>query len=279
MPVVRGQPRQAEVEDLQTAVVSEEEVLRLQVAVDDAARVGGGESVGQLDRQALHLRGRKARPVDHGAERVSLEQLGDQEGHAVLLSQIVHGEDIRVLERTSGPRLLLEALHPSGVVRGGHHLHRHAPAELFVASDQHPSHAALAQLALDAVAAGEHRSRRQLLRDRRGLGSGDRGLPRRRRRRGAIGGSLGADESPAGQIVEPGDEAGRDEPKHRHPDQRANRPPGEPEILHHDVGELQGAGGRDAIGGQRAQDAAPPQLAEDAAHFTWWAMTLSLIFA
>jgi hypothetical protein len=29
----------------------------------------------------------------------------------------------------------------------------------------------------------------------------------------------------------------------------------------------------------RAQNAAPPQLAEDAPHFTWCAMTLSLIFA
>ena len=146
MPVVRGQPRQAEVEDLQTAVVSEEQVLRLQVPVDDAARVGGGETVGQLDRQPLYLRRRKARPVDHGAERVSFEQLGDQEGRAVLLSEIVHGEHVRVLERTGGPGLLLEALLPSRVVRGSHHLHRHAPAELFVAGNEHPSHAALAQL-------------------------------------------------------------------------------------------------------------------------------------
>ncbi len=49
--------------------------------------------------------------------------------------------------------------------------------------------------------------------------------------------------------------------------------------MHDDVGELQRARGRHSICDQRAEHAAPPQLAEDASHFTWCAMTLSLIFA
>ena len=42
---------------------------------------------------------------------------------------------------------------------------------------------------------------------------------------------------------------------------------------------MSGAGCRHRVGGQRAEHAAPPQLAEEAAHFTWWAMTLSLILS
>ncbi len=36
---------------------------------------------------------------------------------------------------------------------------------------------------------------------------------------------------------------------------------------------------RHRICGQRAEDAAPPQLAEERGHFTWCATTLFLIFA
>ena len=46
-----------------------------------------------------------------------------------------------------------------------------------------------------------------------------------------------------------------------------------------DVGELQGARRRDAVCRERPEDPAAPQLAEDSRHFTWCAMTLSLIFA
>src|SRR5207245_3003284 len=56
--VVARETGEAEVEDLQTAVVREEEVFRLQVAVHDAPGVRGREPAGELEREPLHLRGR-----------------------------------------------------------------------------------------------------------------------------------------------------------------------------------------------------------------------------
>src|SRR5262245_65530882 len=46
----RSQLGEAEVEDLDPAVPGQEEVLRLQVAVDDPLVVGGGETARDLDR-------------------------------------------------------------------------------------------------------------------------------------------------------------------------------------------------------------------------------------
>ena len=207
----------------------------------DAARVRRGEATGELERKPLHLGGREPGTVDHGPQGVPFEQLGDQERDSVLLSQIVDRQHVGVLEGASGPRFLLEAPHPGGIVRCGHHLHRHAAAQLFVARHEHAAHAALPQLALEVVAAGEHRSCFQKARQDRRLRRGQRGFLRRCGRRRAIHRTLGADESAPCQIVEPGD----------------------------DVRELQGARGSHGISSQRPDDAAPPQLAEHRGHFTW----------
>jgi hypothetical protein len=42
---------QTEVQDLERSVVGNDEILRLEVPVKDAARVGGGESASKIDRQ------------------------------------------------------------------------------------------------------------------------------------------------------------------------------------------------------------------------------------
>src|SRR5205823_3193732 len=107
--VVGGEAGEPEVEDLQAAVVGEEEILRLEVAVYDAAGVRDGETAGELDCEPLHLRWRKPRAVDDGPQGVALEQLGDQERDAVLLAQIVDRQHVGMLESTGGARFLLEA--------------------------------------------------------------------------------------------------------------------------------------------------------------------------
>ena len=48
---------QAEVEDLDAPVPGDEQVLGLQVAVDDALVVGGGEPAGDLRGESIALRG------------------------------------------------------------------------------------------------------------------------------------------------------------------------------------------------------------------------------
>ena len=91
--------------------VREEEVRRLDVAVDDALLVGGGEDVERLLGVAQHLAdGELADALGAVAERLADEQLHHQEGRAVLGHVDVadlHGA--RVTEAVDRLRLALEA--------------------------------------------------------------------------------------------------------------------------------------------------------------------------
>ena len=76
---------EAEVEDLDAAVARDEEVLGLQVAVDDALLVRGGQAVRDLDRVVDRLARRQSAPPDARAQGLALEQLLDDVGRAVRL--------------------------------------------------------------------------------------------------------------------------------------------------------------------------------------------------
>ena len=45
------------------------------------------------------------------AQRLALDELGDDEVRAVDFADLVNGEDVRMVERRGRPRLLLEAAH------------------------------------------------------------------------------------------------------------------------------------------------------------------------
>ena len=74
------QLRQAEVEDLDPAVAGEEHVLGLQVAVDDALLVRGGEAARDLERVVERLARRERARREPVAQRLALEQLRDDVG-------------------------------------------------------------------------------------------------------------------------------------------------------------------------------------------------------
>src|SRR5436190_1465819 len=75
------QLRQPEVEDLHTRVLGDEHVLRFEVAVDDALVVSGGQAVCDLNGDVDRLARRHCAAVQPFAERLALEQFGDDEGH------------------------------------------------------------------------------------------------------------------------------------------------------------------------------------------------------
>ncbi len=79
---LRGLACQPEVQDLGRAVVGHVDVVGLQVAMDDAARVRGGEAADDLPRQIDDSSGRQRPAVDERAQCFSFEQLGDEERHA-----------------------------------------------------------------------------------------------------------------------------------------------------------------------------------------------------
>ena len=75
---------QAEVEDLHAAVARDEDVLGLQVPVDDALGVGGGESRGDLEPVTDGAARRECSARETRAQRLAFEQLLDDVRRAVV---------------------------------------------------------------------------------------------------------------------------------------------------------------------------------------------------
>jgi hypothetical protein len=168
-------PSEAEVEDLDAPVAGQEQVLGLEVAVDDAARVGGGQPVCDLPGVVDRLAQRQRTSCQALAQRVALEQLHYGEGRPALAPEIVDREDARVRERRDRLRLALEAgerFGSLGQVRR-EHLHRHVAVELGVTRPVDLAHPAGAERRFDPVrsetVAGRQAHSRFSLRERCGI--------------------------------------------------------------------------------------------------------------
>ncbi len=131
--------------------------------MDDAAVVRGGEAARRLERdldRPPHRERAAGQPV---AQRLAIQDLGDEIGGVVLRAGVEDGEDVRVIERRGGPRLLLEAADALGVGAqgGGEDLDRHVAPEARVPGAVDLPHPARAERADDLVraeprAGGEH---------------------------------------------------------------------------------------------------------------------------
>ena len=86
------------------------DVLGLQVAVDDGARVGRGEAVGDLDRDREERLQRQRAARQQLAQALPLDQLHDDVGGLVDLADLVDGDDVGVGDGGGGAGLLLEPL-------------------------------------------------------------------------------------------------------------------------------------------------------------------------
>ena len=92
------QLRQPEVENLDAPVRRDEHVLRLQIAMNDALRVRGRESSRQLRREVQGLPDRERRPANPFAQVLTLEQLRDDVRRSLVESEVVDGEDPRMVQ-------------------------------------------------------------------------------------------------------------------------------------------------------------------------------------
>jgi hypothetical protein len=91
--------RQAEVQDLHVPVASNHHVFGLQVAMDDARIVGGGERAGHLERHIDRIRGRQPAAGDARSQRFAIDELGGDEADAIRTADIVNREDVWMVER------------------------------------------------------------------------------------------------------------------------------------------------------------------------------------
>ena len=158
-----GQP---EVGDLHHAVVGEQDVLRLDVAVHEPGAVRRG----QRAQHRLHDRdglggAEPAAFAQQVAQRAALDELHDQEDvvpvRVDLVALVVDGDGVEVGEPGGGARLAGEpvAERRVGGQRRGHDLDRDEPVEPLVDGRVHRGHPAARDTLQDPVAALERRGR------------------------------------------------------------------------------------------------------------------------
>ncbi len=108
---------QSEVQNFDAAVFGEEEILRLEIAVNDALVVRSGESMRDLNSVIDGFASRKWAALQGLPQRFADEQFGDEVRRALEDSELVDGEDVGMIESCSGLSLLLEAQQTLGIAR------------------------------------------------------------------------------------------------------------------------------------------------------------------
>ena len=148
-----GHPGNAEVRDLGATLLVEEDVRRLQVAVDEPVLVRVREPGSDLgrDRPGLGVRERPA-VAEALLERAARQVLEDHERPPALASVVVEAADVRVRQRSDGPRLALEA---QRIRVSAQELERDRPAELRVDREPDLGHRPRSQLLFKPIAVGE----------------------------------------------------------------------------------------------------------------------------
>ncbi len=153
---ILGGPGDAEVGHQRVPLV-DQDVGRLDVAVDDPPLVGIGQRLGHLAGEADRLVDRQLPlALEAGRERLALDHRHHVVEDAALGARIVHRQDVGVAEPRRDLDLAQEPLGAEGLGQlGAHHLDRHLAVVLEVLGQVHRGHAALAQHPLDPVALGQ----------------------------------------------------------------------------------------------------------------------------
>ena len=156
--------REAEIGDADPAGAVEHDVRRLEVAVDDAAVVRGGEARADLARQLDRAVLRKAADAtEQRREILAVDVLHRQERVAFELADVVHAAHVgmRDLPRHADFRMELRQPRRIAIERLGEELQRDRLAELQIVGPIHLAHTAPTEAPDDPVAAVEDGSGRE----------------------------------------------------------------------------------------------------------------------
>ena len=140
----------AEVEHLHGAAGGDEDVLRLEVAVDDVALMRAGERADHGHRQLDGAPRWKLASAGGVAKVRTVEMLEHHVGRPLVLVGLVDYDDVLVLAARRGARLAEEIPGQSGGACE-QHLDRHGPSEPNVAGEIDDSHPTAPELANDLV--------------------------------------------------------------------------------------------------------------------------------
>jgi len=145
--------RQPEIQNLGVAALGNKNIRRLDVAVDDALRMCGVQSVGNLNGQVEQDIGLDRPARNAMLQRHAVEELHGDERVAVLVINLVDGADVGMIQRRGRLGLALKTGERLLVFGNliGEELESHKPAELHILGLVHHAHAAAAELLDDAV--------------------------------------------------------------------------------------------------------------------------------
>src|SRR5262249_33929601 len=153
LPIPARELRQTEIEDLHPPVLRHEKVLGLQIPVHDPALVGGGETECDLRGVVDTLPDWERRAANALAQGLPFQQFEAHVRRPLGRSEVVDRQNVRMVQRADGARLLLEALQTVGVGPdvGRKDLDRNLPSQARIESAVDLPHSAGSDGILDAV--------------------------------------------------------------------------------------------------------------------------------
>src|SRR6266571_3747373 len=98
----------AKVQNLHASIFGDEDVLRLQVAMDDPFLVRSRQTMRNLDRIVDRFAFRLRRAAQSFAQRLAFEQFRDDVRRAVMRADIVDGKNVGMVQGARSLRFLLE---------------------------------------------------------------------------------------------------------------------------------------------------------------------------
>jgi hypothetical protein len=145
--------RQAEIEQLGLAVPGDENIGRLDVAVDDAFGMGSVECVGNLDAEFQHEVDGQRFAVDAVFEGLALEIFHGQKRAAIFFADVVDGADVGVVQGRGGTGFAAEPIQNGEMAADliGQKLERNETAEARVLGFVDHAHSPAAQLFDDSI--------------------------------------------------------------------------------------------------------------------------------
>jgi hypothetical protein len=145
---------QAEVEDLHHIRLRHHHVRRLEVAMNDAARVGMRDGIGDLQTVAEDVCKREAAGGNQLIERSALDQLQGDVCVPVGLPNFVDRADVRMIQRGGGARFAHQAQPRVRIANGcRQQFDRHVAIKAIVVRPVHLAHPTRAEQRIDAIKA------------------------------------------------------------------------------------------------------------------------------
>src|SRR5581483_9384334 len=98
----------SEIEDLHQTVAADHNVFRLYIAMYDSGGVGHRERVGYLQSNKQDFRDIHSAASQPFAKRDTIDELAGDVRYPVCRTNVVYGDDVRMVQRTRGAHLPIE---------------------------------------------------------------------------------------------------------------------------------------------------------------------------